>query len=393
MDQTENAQTLIHGGRIFTGEMIVDRLAVLVEDGIVRAVVPETELADVGRRIDLQGGLLVPGFVDLQVNGGGGVLFNETPTEDGIAAIADAHRQFGVTGFLPTLITDSREKMVQAAQAVRDAIAADMTGCLGIHLEGPYLAPSRKGAHRADLIRTMDDTDVDFLLDLGIDTVLVTLAPDVVQPGLIRRLADGGIIVSLGHSDATYDQVAAAVDAGAACVTHLFNAMSPLDHRAPGMVGGALDFGALSCGIIADGHHVHAAALKTALRAKTAPGHLFFVSDAMPTVGDAGNRFELNGRTVARENGRLTLDDGTLAGSDLDMASALRFGVDRLDLTLEEALRMASLYPAQVLRRDDTLGRIAPGFIADFVRLDGDNRVGAVWNGSMQDGSGKLLPV
>ena len=378
MSETEKRRILFHGARIFNGDTILDNHAVLVEGGVVSALVPAGEMPNADETIDLDGGLLAPGYIDLQVNGGGGVLFNDTPTVEAIAEIAGAHRRFGVTGLLPTLITDTPEKMRLAAQAVHDAMSAGVAGCIGIHLEGPFLAPSRKGAHRADLIRSMGADDVDFLLGLEVGTVLVTLAPDMVAPDLIRRLADGGIVVSLGHSEATYDQVAAAVDAGATGVTHLYNAMSPLDHRAPGMVGGALEFGALSCGIIADGHHVHPAALKAAIRAKRGPGELFFVSDAMPTVGDPGDRFELNGRTVTRENGRLTLDDGTLAGSDLDMASAVRYAVEHLDVPLEEALRMASLYPARLVHLDRRYGRIAPGFTADFVQLDGHNKVRSV---------------
>jgi N-acetylglucosamine-6-phosphate deacetylase len=203
----------------------------------------------------------------------------------------------------------------------------------------------------------------------------------LVQPDMIRALVDGGVVVSLGHSDATYEQVAAAVDAGATAVTHLFNAMSPFDHRAPGMVGAALDLGALSCGIIADGYHVTAAALRTAIRAKQGPGNLFLVSDAMPTVGAEGDTFELNGRTVRRDGGRLTLEDGTLAGSDLDMASAVRFCIDHLEVPLEEALRMASLYPAQLIGLDTRYGRIAEGFAADFVQLDADGEIVSVWIG------------
>jgi len=207
----------------------------------------------------------------------------------------------------------------------------------------------------------------------------VTLAPDAVPPDRIRRLSDAGIIVSLGHSDATYDEVARAVDAGATGVTHLFNAMSPLSHRAPGMVGAALQFGDLWCGIIADGHHVDPAVLRIALRAKNGPGRLFLVSDAMSAVGDAGDVFTLNGRTVTRAGGRLTLADGTLAGSDLDMASAVRFAVRELGVGCADALRMASLYPATLLRKDDRHGRIRPGYRADFVHLSADNIVQSVW--------------
>jgi N-acetylglucosamine-6-phosphate deacetylase len=381
MGATGSGKTLFSGARVFTGEVILDGHAVLVEDGRVSAILPDAGEIAADHTVHLDGRLLAPGFVDLQVNGGGGVLFNDEPNVAGIAAIAAAHRRFGVTRLLPTLITDTPEAMRAAANAVRQAIAAGAAGCAGIHLEGPFLAPSRKGAHRADLIRPMGEADLEFLLSLGIDTVLVTLAPDTVPPDMISALVDGGIAVSLGHSDATYDQVAAAVDAGATGITHLFNAMSPFDHRAPGMVGAALDLGSLSCGIIADGHHVSAAALRTALRAKRGPGTLFLVSDAMPTVGAEGDTFDLNGRTVRREGGRLTLEDGTLAGSDLDMVSAVRFAVEHLELPLEEALRMASLYPARLVGLDGRYGRIAEGHAADFVELDAMLEVGSVWIG------------
>ena len=372
-------RSLFTGAVLFDGEAFIDGQTVLVEDGDVAALCPVRETVAADTIINLKGGVLAPSFVDAQVNGGGGVLFNETSTMDGVQAITEAHRPFGVTAMLPTLISDTPEKMRAAAAAVKDAIAANCPGCLGIHLEGPFISPARKGAHKGNYIRTMSEKDVDVLLALDIDTVLVTLAPDVVPPKQIRRLSDAGIIVSLGHSNATYDEVAQAVDAGARGVTHLFNAMSPLSHRTPGMAGAALEFGDLWCGIIADGHHVDPAALRLALRAKRGPGRLFLVSDAMPTVGDAGDVFALNGRTVTRSGGRLTLADGTLAGSDLDMASAVRFAVRELGVRREEALRMASLYPATLLRKDDRYGRIRPGYRADFVHLSDDNAVQSVW--------------
>ena len=372
-------RSLFTGAVLFDGEAFLDGQAVLVEDGGVVALCPVSEAVAADTIIELNGGVLATGFIDVQVNGGGGVLFNKTPTADGVRAITNAHRSFGVTAMLPTLITDTPEKIRTAAAAVKDAMATGCPGCLGIHLEGPFISPARKGAHKGDYIRMMGDADVEFLLGLDIDTVLVTVAPDVVPPEQIRRLSDAGIIVSLGHSDATYDEVARAVDAGARGVTHLFNAMSPLSHRAPGMVGAALEFGELWCGIIADGHHVDAAALRVALRAKRGPGRLFLVSDAMSTVGDAGDVFELNGRAVTRAGGRLTLADGTLAGSDLDMASAVRFAVRELGVPRAEALRMASLYPATLLRKDDCYGRIRPGYRADFVHLNDDDIVQSVW--------------
>jgi N-acetylglucosamine-6-phosphate deacetylase len=366
------------GARIFTGERFLDGHAVLVDGARILGVPPMADVAGCPRQ-ELGGGTLAPGFIDAQVNGGGGVLFNETRTAEGVAAIARAHARHGSTGLLPTFITDRGDRRAEAVAAVREAAAAGVPGILGIHLEGPFLATARKGAHDSGLIRPMTDADVDALLGTGLRTVLLTVAAEAVSPPQIRRLSEGGVIVSLGHSDASYEVAEAAADAGARGVTHLFNAMSQLGHRAPGLVGAALDHGGLWAGLIADGHHAHPAALRVALRAKQGPGRLFLVSDAMPPAGSSGDTFMLNGRTVTRRDGRLTLADGTLAGSDLTMNRAVRFAVEHLHQPLTEALRMASLYPAQFLRLDTARGRIAPDFSADMVLLDNGLSVRAVW--------------
>jgi len=329
--------------------------------------------------------VLAPGFIDAQANGGGGVLLNDAPTSDGVRTICDAHAKFGTTALLPTLITDSPAITAKAVASVKQAIAAGALGCLGIHLEGPFLSPERRGAHDANLMRTMTEADVDEILSLGIETLLLTVSPERIAPGLIRRLVQGGAMVSLGHSNATYDQILMAVDAGARGVTHLFNAMSPLTHRAPGVVGGALDAGELWCGMIADGHHVHPAAIGIALRAKRQPGRIFLVTDAMSTVGSDQQTITLNGRTVWRRNGALELEDGTLAGSDLDMMSAVRYLVRQVGVELGEALRMASTYPAEFLKRSD-LGRIAAGARADFVHIDDYLKAKATWRAGIQLG-------
>ena len=367
------------GARVFTGERFLDGHAVLLDGARVQGLCPVADVPAGCSRYDLPGGILAPGFIDAQVNGGGGVLFNEVRTAEGVAAIAAAHARHGTTGLLPTFITDCGDRRAEAVAAVREAVAAGAPGILGIHLEGPFLAPARKGAHDPGLIRPMADADVDALLGTGLRTVLLTVAAEAVSPPQIRRLAAGGVIVSLGHSDAPFEAAAAAADAGARGVTHLFNAMSQLGHRAPGLVGAALDHGGLWAGLIADGHHVHPAALRVALRAKQGPARLFLVSDAMPPAGSMDDTFTLNGRTVTRRGGRLTLADGTLAGSDLTMDRAVRFAVEHLHQPLAEALRMASLYPAQFLRLDADRGRIAPGCSADMVLLDGNLSVQAAW--------------
>jgi N-acetylglucosamine-6-phosphate deacetylase len=373
----------IAGAEIFDGSKRRPGHAVIVDGALVLDVVPEAALPGDLPVHRLPGGVLAPGFIDAQANGGGGVLLNDVPTADGVRTICDAHARFGTTALLPTLITDSPAVTAKAVRTVKQAIADGALGCLGMHLEGPFLSPEKRGAHDAALIRTMNEADADEILALGIETLLVTLSPERIAPAIVRRLVDGGVIVSLGHSNATYDQILAAVDAGARGVTHLFNAMSPLTHRAPGVVGGALDSGALWCGMIADGHHVHPAAIGIALRAKRQPGRIFLVTDAMSTVGSDRQTITLNGRTVWRRNGALELEDGTLAGSDLDMMSGVRYLVKDVGVELGEALRMASTYPAEFLKRPE-LGRIAPGVRADLVHIDDQLNAKSVWRAGVR---------
>ncbi len=370
------------GARIFDGERFHDDAALVFNGGAVEAILPEAALDGcVVHRLD--GGVLAPGFIDAQVNGGGGVMLNDRPTPDAMAEIAAAHRAYGTTSLLPTLITDETPVRGRAVAAAVEAVRAG-AGVAGLHLEGPHLAPSRKGAHLAALMRPVDDADVALYARAAgeIGTLLVTLAAEQVTPAQVRALAEAGVIVSIGHSDATAEQAMRLFDAGARGVTHLFNAMSQIAHRAPGLAGAALDHAGVWCGIIADGHHVDPMALRLALRAKRGEGRLFFVTDAMALVGSDADSFTLNGRLVRRSPGglcpKLTLDGGVLAGSDLDMASAVRYGVAALDLTLAEALRMASLYPARFLRLGDR-GLLRPGMRMDAVHLNAGLMVTQTW--------------
>jgi N-acetylglucosamine-6-phosphate deacetylase len=352
--------------------------AVLLEAGWIRDLVPETEVPRSVARQDLGGLLLAPGFIDLQVNGGGGVLFNDAPTPATIARIGAAHRRFGTTGFLATLITTDRATMAQAADAARWALQAAAPGMLGLHFEGPHLNPARKGVHDARHMRPMEDEDQALLMPEGAGQILVTLAPECVPTQRIRILAAAGIRVSAGHTDAGHAELCAAIDAGLSCFTHLFNAMSPLTSREPGALGTALADPRTWCGIILDGHHVHDAAARIAWRAK-AKGRLFLVTDAMAPVGTDATSFMLDGRRIEVEGGRCTDEDGVLAGSVLDMASAVRNAVHRVGIPLEEALAMASAVPAAFLGMEHERGRIAPGLRADLVLLDHDLRVRATW--------------
>nr|WP_246188508.1 N-acetylglucosamine-6-phosphate deacetylase [Nitratireductor arenosus] len=375
--------TAFVGADIFDGERRRQGMALIVRDGTVADIVADGEVPAEAETVRFDGGLLAPGFVDLQVNGGGGVMLNDRQDVATIRAICAAHAGFGTTALLPTLITDTPAVSRAAVDAVVDAVGDGVAGLIGLHLEGPHLSLARKGAHDPALIRPMNDNDEAFLVETRekLPALLVTMAPEAVAPERIARLTRAGIVVSLGHSNATYQAVAAATAAGASMVTHLFNAMSQIANREPGLVGAAIDLGALSAGLIADGIHVDPANIRTAIKAKSMPGRIFLVTDAMATIGTAMESFTLNGRTIRRSEGRLTLEDGTLAGADLDMISAVRFMHRRIGLSLEEALRMASLYPAQAMGVGDRYGRLATGARADMVHLTDALEIAGVWIG------------
>jgi N-acetylglucosamine-6-phosphate deacetylase len=373
--------TALVGGRILNGRGFVDGMGVLIEGGRIVAVAPESEvLARADDRYDLDGGRLVPGFVDTQVNGGGGVLFNDEMSVEAIAAIGAAHRKFGTTGFLPTLISEDLEAIDGAFRAVEQAIAAGVPGVLGVHVEGPFLSDARAGIHDKAKFRTLDERAIALLGSLKAGKALVTLAPERTTPACIGKLTAQGVVVAAGHTDATYEDIQAALEAGVTGFTHLFNAMSPLASRAPGAVGAALEDQTAFCGIIVDGRHIHPAVLRLALRCRPAD-RFMLVTDAMPSVGLAEKSFVLQGRTITVEDGVCVAPDGTLAGSDLDMAAAVRNTVEHLHVELSDALRMASLNPAQFLGLDHELGRIAPGLRADLALLDEAGKVVTTWIG------------
>jgi N-acetylglucosamine-6-phosphate deacetylase len=366
------------GAMVFDGDSLREGLAVLVDGPLIADVVAETRVAGGARRHELAGGVLAPGFIDLQVNGGGGIQFNAEPTPKGIRQIAEAHRRHGTTALLPTVITDAPEVMKRAIGAIAEVRAEGLPAVLGIHVEGPFIDVKRKGAHDAKFIRVMTRADVDALSAAECGLMMLTVAPNCVDPQMIGQLADVGVIVSLGHAEASAEEAQAALSAGARAFTHLFNAMSQLEGRAPGMVGAALADRNCFCSIIADGHHVRDMALRAAIAAKSLD-RLILISDAMASAAGGPDRFELQGRPVTRVEGRLQLDDGTLAGSNLTMEAAVRYCVKNLSVRLEDALRMASLNPATLIKREKHLGRIAPGYIANLVHLDENLRVRKTW--------------
>lgn len=364
------------GARIFDGSQFHETTAILVNGARIEGI---HKIAGLGShpRLHLNGGYLVPGFIDVQVNGGGGALLNHKPNFETVRKIATAHRKFGTTGMLPTVITDAPEVISAAIDAVSLAIRENAPGILGIHIEGPFLDVARKGAHAAKFIRAMTANDLKQLIGIGTGKVMLTVAPNRVSAKHIAALAKHGICISLGHSDATCTEAHAAVNAGATAFTHLFNAMSQMTGREPGMVGAALTTDAY-VGLIADGHHIHPHSLQAAIRAKGI-SRCMLISDAMPTAAGGPATFKLQGRTVTRKRGRLTLKDGTLAGSNLTMDAAVRYCVTELGLELGEVLRMASRTPAEFLGLGHELGHIRPGYLASLVHLGDDLRVKQTW--------------
>ncbi|AMY03249.1 N-acetylglucosamine-6-phosphate deacetylase [Mesorhizobium ciceri] len=371
------------GARIFDGDDWHEGHALVVRDGLVEAILPKGAVPSDIALVDAGDGLLVPGFVDLQVNGGGGVMLNDHPDVASIETICRAHAPFGTTALLPTLITDTPAITAAAVAAGEAAARQKVPGFLGLHLEGPHLSVARKGAHDPALIRPMTDADQAMLIAARqkLPVLLTTIAPESVEPARVAALTKAGVIVSLGHSDTGYATASAFAAAGASMVTHLFNAMSQIGNREPGLAGAAIDIGALSAGLIADGIHVDPATIKIALRAKQGPARIVLVTDAMATIGTDMTSFTLNGRTIYRRHGSLRLGDGTLAGADLDMISAIRFTHRVIGVELSEALRMASLYPAQAIGQSHRLGRFANGTAADIVALSDDLDPKGVWIG------------
>ncbi len=358
----------VAAARVFDGAIVRDDAAIIIDGDCIAAVTDRGGLAAEIPIHDLPAGAwLAPGFIDIQVNGGGDVLFNDQPTPDGVRAIVAAHRRLGTTSLLPTLISDAPQKMA-AALAATEALVNVEPSLLGIHLEGPFLSPHKAGVHDPRMFRLPTEDDLAAITAPRNGARLVTLAPEQVPDIFIAKLAAAGIRIALGHSMATYAQTRAAMARGLSGFTHLFNAMRPLDSREPGPIAAALESTRAWYGLIADGIHVAPALLQLALRGA---GHPILVSDAMPPVGGARSSFVLNGEEIFVHDGRCASGNGTLAGACLDMASAVRNCVRLLDVPLAQALRFASAHPAEFLGLGHRLGRLAPGFRADMVALDG----------------------
>jgi N-acetylglucosamine-6-phosphate deacetylase len=372
-------RTALVNGRILAGDGVVSGRTLLLSGSRIEALVdPGDSRCQEAAIVDIEGQLLLPGFIDVQVNGGGGVLFNDDPSPESIRAIGAAHRRFGTTGFMPTLISDDLQTIGRAIDAVQWALDAGMPGVLGIHIEGPFLNSARRGVHDSKHLRLLDAGLVSLLSRLRAGKTVLTLAPEMTTPEIVAKLTAAGVLVSAGHSDASYGETAAAIAHGLRGFTHLFNAMARLEPRDPGIVGAALYDENTWCGIIVDGHHVDPIMLKLALRCKR-HDRFMLVTDGMPAVGSDQPSFVLQGRTIRVVDGICRDENGTLAGTALDMAAAVRNAVSMLGLDITEAARMASEYPAQFLGLGHELGRIAPGYRANLVQMDDEFKVRRTW--------------
>lgn len=361
---TDSAVCLIPD-RLFDGNSILSDAGVVVLDGKVSGVVTKSKAYALDLPTILIDGLLCPGFIDIQVNGGGGYMFNNSPTSGALAEIGKKLFSAGTTSWLPTFITDSVEKMTLAAEAIKSSFGRN--GVVGVHFEGPHISHSKRGAHRSEFIRPIDDSTLSILselVSLGIP-VLLTVAPECLPAGTISKLRNIGVLVSLGHTSATYGQVQVALSEGATCFTHLFNGMTPMSSRDPGVVGAALDSDAW-CGFIADGHHVADSVLRIAIRSRPSANKMILVSDAMATT-HGPSEFQLYGETISVVDGRLVNSAGSLAGAYIDMMGSVCRLILNVGIDPEVALRMATRNPAEFLGLNKIKGFVGIGSIAEFV--------------------------
>ncbi|MFC4701252.1 N-acetylglucosamine-6-phosphate deacetylase [Glaciecola siphonariae] len=373
----------LHAQKLLTNEGWRHNQVLCIEQGLIAAIeeADQHNLSHVASSHDV----LVPGFIDIQVNGGGDVLFNETPNASALKHMFSAHQQFGTAAMLPTLITDNIEKMQSAADAISDVRTTMASAIVGVHFEGPWLNTTKKGVHKADFIRTPVDAELAILRRSDLGKVMVTLAPENVPVEIIRQMCDDGIIVFLGHSNATAAQVEAALDAGAIGFTHLYNAMSPMQSRAPGMVGAALSAQHAYAGLIVDGYHVEPTCCHVAYLAK-GKDKLILVTDAMALAASSNTDVAFFDTSIHKHKGKLSTPDGTLAGSCLTMIDAVKNACTACQIALEQSIYMASETPAKLLGLEASHGAIKVGAFAHLLALDEANNITHIWH------NGKAVP-
>lgn len=371
--------------KIYTGLDILNKHAILIDNDRIIDICLESELPEGVDVQNLQGVFIAPGFIDIQLNGCGGVQFNETLEALSIETLElmqQTNLKSGCTSYLPTLITSTDEFMIKAISVMRKYKKRNENQALGLHLEGPYISPKKQGIHNAELIRKPDQKMIDFLCKNSDVIHLVTLAPEQVENSMIQQLTDAGIKVSMGHTNASYDEATQGVRSGVRLATHLFNAMTTIEGRKPNVVGAVYDSPEVYCGIIADGYHVHWANIRNSWRIKQ--DKLVLVTDASLPAGTDITECTFAGKTIYHKEGKCLDEHGTLAGSALTMIEAVKNVVQEVGIPLDEALRMASLYPAKAIGVNNELGLIAPGKIANLVIFNDDFKIIAtILNGNI----------
>ena len=354
---------------VYTGEKVLYDKGIIVNGNDIESIVDIDKISRDLDVMDLKGLNVASGFIDLQVNGGGGCLFNDSPTEEYIARIFSGHKHFGTTNFLPTLFTVSTKKMLQAIETVKACLRNNKYGVLGLHIEGPYINEKKAGVHDKQSIKQVSNDELNILTMKGEGVIKIwTVAPEIIDEYHIKKLNEHGIIVSAGHTNATYEQATESFGWGISKVTHIFNAMSQFGSREPGVVGAALDADKIWAGIIVVGFHVHFASVRICKKIKGKK--LILITDAMPPVGSDITEFNLGELKVLYKNGQCTTEEGVLAGSSLDMATAVRNCVQKVGIPMDEALRMASTYPAECIGIGNNMGKIKPGYLANMVIFD-----------------------
>lgn len=372
------------GANIFDGTELRSGYAALLDGQTIVGLLPEAKVPAGTEVVKLNGGTLAPGFIDVQVNGGGGIMLNSTPTVEGVRTIVAGHRRFGTTGMLPTLTSDTPETVKTAVKACSEAISEGVSEVLGVHVEGPFFNPVRRGVHKEEYLRAPEEEDTTWKSLIPNGTLLYTLAPEMVDKEMITKMITSGAKVSVGHTGGTYEDVREALDLGVDGFTHLYNAMTPSTGREPGVVGAAIEDPQSWVGIIVDKYHVHSATLHIAIRAK-AKGKMMLVTDAMATIGSDDKHFDLYGERIYEKDGCLVSAEGKLAGSAISMIDAVENATEWLGLPLEESLRMASLYPAEYLGKGHELGRVKAGYTANLVHFDDEYNVTATWVAGQQE--------
>jgi N-acetylglucosamine-6-phosphate deacetylase len=365
------------GSQIFCGERFYNHHALLIDGKSIIEIVDEKNIPNAFNKIELNQGILAPGFIDLQVNGGGGILFNNRPTKESLNTIINAHQFFGTTSIMPTVISDSVKVLTKCTRAVTQEIKKN-SALLGIHMEGPIFSLKYRGVHQKKYISKLSSEYLELFSNLKEYPVILTLAPECISLKDLNHLASLGIKIMAGHTDASYDELEQAAKNNLNGFTHLFNAMSQMSAREPGAVGAALDFDNLYASIIVDLHHVHRSLIELAYQKKPI-GKLFFISDSMATINHGEPTFELYDEIVSEQNGRITNAEGKLAGSSITQIDAVKNACQQCNIQLDHALAMASRYPAEFLGVEHYLGSLKPGYRADLVHFNSNFEVNNVW--------------